>query len=388
MSLAERVIDRGYFQDLKNHISHNYQIADFYYDKYECTGEKKFLSKSIDIDSCCKYWGIDFFRQLKIKNIKTVNLCKDKFCFNCQSMLAGKRQLQFGPILDMFRKTNDVYHLVVTVPNCEGEELFPLLNKMYKKFPFLLRYFKGQAKVKNIDFFKYGYEGAVRALEVTQSQVTKQFHPHFHCMVLFKKDLNLEQKYINDYSFDDGKIVHKFTELEILIQKIWYLLMNDERVTAKAIDELNLGYDNYMSYSEGHYHEVFKYACKGAFDEDKGAFLYKEQTFWTLYEALDNRRMIQGYGKLYNFKDLDGEILESEVSEIYDKIISALNDFEKPSSVEESLDDIIERSVYCKYISKSNLKRLVLERKNEVLAKYKLRTEEEEKILDDMLEEW
>ncbi len=388
MGLAERVIDRGYSEDLKSRTSHNYQISDFYYDRYEKDKEEKFLNKSKVIDGCCKWWDVDFYQQLKVKNIKRVNLCKDKFCFNCQSMLAIRRQLKFGPILDTFRKTSDIYHLVLTVPNCDDENLLPLLKTMYKKFPLLLRYFRGNAKVKGIDFVKYGYVGAVRGLEVTQNQITKQFHPHFHCMVILKKGLDLEEKYINAYSYDGKVLVHKFTELEILIQKIWYLLMNDLRVTAKSIEELKLGYDIQMSDSEGHYHEVFKYACKGAFDEDKGAFLYKEKTFWTLYKALNRRRMIQGYGALYDFDDLDGEILDDELSDMYERIISALNDFEKPSLQIESLDDIIERSGYCKYISKSNLKRLILERRKEVLAKCKLDREQEEKDIDDFLNDW
>lgn len=383
MSLSEQVIDRGYFQDLKFKTSHNYQIADFYYGKYEETGEEKFLNKSKFIDGCCKLWDVDFFQQLKVKNIKRVNLCKDKFCFNCQSMLAVKRQLQFGPILDTYRQDYDVYHLVVTVPNCEGEELKALIKKMYKKFPFLLRYFRGKAKVKNINFLQYGYAGAVRALEVTQNQDTKQYHPHFHCMVLLKKGLNLEGEICNAYSYGKENGFHKFSKLEILLQKIWWLLMNDERVTAKAIEELKQGYDVYLTDSEGYYHEVFKYACKGAFDPDKGAFLYNEQTFWTLYGALNNRRMIQGYGKLYNFNDLDGDILDDEATDLYERIISALIDFEKPIFKVESLDEVIDNSVFCKYISKSNLKRLIIARKDEILAKHKLLADSiDEKFFD------
>lgn len=377
MSLAEKIIDRGYFQDLKTKTSHNYQIADFYYDKYEKTGEEKFMNKSKFIDGCCKLWDVDFFQQLKIKNIKRVNLCKDKFCFNCQSMFAIRRQLQFGPILDAFRKEYDVYHLVVTVPNCEGGELKALINKMYKKFPFLLRYFRGKAKVKNIDFLKYGYAGAVRALEVTQNQETKEFHPHFHCMVLLRKGLDLKGKYISSFSYGKENGFHKFSDLEILMQKIWYLIMNDERVTVKSIEELKQGYDIYMTDSEGHYHEVFKYACKGAFDPDKGAFLYKEQVFWTLYDSLNKRRMIQGYGKLYSFDDVDGDILNDELDYMHEKIISSLIDFEKPTLKIESLDYIIEQSVYCKYISKNILRRILMERKNEILAKHKLLAEDE-----------
>lgn len=369
---SECVIDRGYFQELKSRIGHNYQIADFYRDMYEESGEEKYLNKSKVIDVCCKFWDLDLYRLLKIKDIKRVNLCKDKFCFNCQANLSNERQKRFAPILDKFREEYEVFHMIVTVPNCEGEELLPLLDKMYKKFPFMLRYFRGKAKVKDIDFLQYGYAGGVRGLEVTQNQNDKSFHPHFHCMVLFRKGLELKGEFVNPYSYDKCVLVHKFSALEILLQKIWYLLMNDERVTAKAIEELKLGYDIQLNNSDGYYHEAFKYACKGAFDEDKGAFLYNEQTFRTLYEALDNRRMIQGYGKLYNFDYLDDDILEAEADDLYERIVSALKDFELPSFIVESLDEIVERSAHCKYISKSNIKRSLTECKDEVLAKHML----------------
>lgn len=374
MGIDERVIEREYFQKVKSRVNFNYKIADFYLDMYEELAEDKFLNKSKLIDGCCKWWDIDFYQLLKVKDIKRVNLCKDKFCLNCQSMIAQKRQQKYEPILDELRKDYEVFHMVVTVPNCEADELFGLLNRMYKKFLFLMRYLSGQRKVKNIDFMKYGYGGAVRGLEVTQNEKTKQFHPHFHAMVLLRKGLKLDYKHVNPYSFDHGILQCKFSDLEILLQKIWFLLMNDERVTAKAIDELKVGYDIHMSDSEGHYHECFKYACKGAFkDDDGGGFLYDYQNFRVLYEALHNRHMIQGYGLLYNFDDEDGDILESEIEEEYEKIISALKDFEKPVFRVEGLDEVIESCINsCKYISKSNLRRYLEERREEITAKHML----------------
>ncbi len=370
MGLSDRVIGKEYFQKIKSRINHNYQIAEFYENMFEERGEDKFLNKSKSIDLCCKFWDIDFFELLKIKDIKRVNLCHDKFCLNCQSMIAQKRQQKYAPILDEFRKSYEVFHMVVTVPNCEVDELFPLLNKMYKKFPYMLEFFKGKRKVKNVDFLQYGYGGAVRGLEVTQNQTTKQFHPHFHSMVLFRKGLELEGEYTNIYSFSNGVLTHKFSELEILLQKIWYLLMNDERVTAKAINELKLGYDIHLSDSKGHYHECFKYSCKGAFDVDNGGFLYNEPTFRVLYEALHSRRMIQGYGLLYNFEDLDSEVLDDYAVDEYEKMISALKDFEKPIFKTEGLDEVIESCINkCKYISKTNLRRYLEERREEILAK-------------------
>lgn len=369
------VIEKSYFENLKFRIRHNYQIADFYLDMYGRTGKDTLLNKSKAINVCCKYWDIFHYVSLKVKNIKRVNLCKDKFCFNCQKVLADRRQLKYAPILDGLRKDYEIFHLVVTVPNCEGDELLPLFNKMYKKFPYMLEYFKGKRKVRGIDFLKYGYGGAVRGLEVTQNQDTKLYHPHFHSMILLKKGIKLKGETVSSYSYSKNNGFHKFTDLEILLQKIWYLLMNDERVTRKSVEELKQGYDIHLTDSEGNYHEVFKYACKGAFDPDNGAFIYNEMSFKILYEALNNRRMIQGYGKLHNFDDLDGDILDDEADEQYEKVVSALDDFEKPLFLVENIDEVVERSVYCKYISRSNIKRIVCEHADEVKAKHILLVE-------------
>lgn len=367
MDISDRVIDIDYFNDLKSHISHNYQIADFYQNLFEDTGDFTFYNKSKFIDSCCRLWDVDYYRMQFVKDVKRVNLCRDKFCFNCQSMLAQKRQLKFSPILDRLRHDYMVVHMTVTVPNCHPEELLPVLDKMYKKFPYLMRYFKGQKKVKGVDFMQYGYAGCVRGLEVTMNNGTGQFHPHFHCMVLFHKDLDLRGEFVNSFSFDNGVLVRRFSCLEILLQKVWFLLMNDLVVTAKAISQLREGYSVLCQDSGGAYHEAFKYACKGAFDDSKGAFLYKEPVFRVLYEALKNRRMIQGYGLLYNFNDLDGEILETELEEEYNCLIAKLKELEEPILYIENLDDIIDQCVAgCRYISKSNLRRIILERRREI----------------------
>lgn len=375
-------IDKEYFKELKKRVRHNYQIADFYYGRYEREGKDKFLNKSKAINVCCKFWDIDSYLKLKVKDIKRVNLCRDKFCFNCQSNMALERQARFAPQLDEYRKDYEVFHLILSVPNCIGSDLVKVIDKMYEDFPHLLKYFKGQGKVKGVDFLAYGYAGAVRGLEVTQNQTTKEFHPHFHCMVLFRKGLKLVKSIVNPYSFNHGVLENYFSPLEILLQKMWYLLLNDERVTAKSIEELKLGYDVQMIDSEGYYHEAFKYACKGAFDESKGAFLYNEQTFWTLYEALHNRRMVQGYGLLYNFDECE-DILSAEADDRYAQIIQILRQIEKATFRIESLDEVIERSGLCRYISKANLKRVLESKRAEIEAKHILLMEEVENIFDE-----
>lgn len=362
---AENRIDKSYFEDLRRYISHNYQIAEFYDNLYNETGEDSFGTKAQAIDLCCKWWDTDYYRMQDVKDVKRVNLCRDKFCFNCQSMLAIKRQGKFAPVLDGLKTRYKICHVVITVPNCEQEELLPLLDRMYKKFPLLMRYFKGSAKVNGVNFSKYGYGGAVRGLEVTQNTDDKTFHPHFHCMVLFRKDLDLKGRFKNSFSYDGGRLVRKFSELEVLMQKVWYLLMHDVKVTEKALNALKEGYSVIVDDSGGRYHEAFKYACKGAFDETKGAFIYNELTFRALQQALNHRRMIQGYGELFGFKDLDGELIEAEVINEYKRQIAELKSVETPDFCAETLDQVINEAERCRYISKSNLKRLVVERRRQ-----------------------
>ena len=85
-------IDKSHFEELAQYIAHNYQIAEYYGNLYEDTGKESFCTKSRAIDLCCKWWDTDYYRMQDVKDIKRVNLCRDKFCFNCQSMLAITRQ--------------------------------------------------------------------------------------------------------------------------------------------------------------------------------------------------------------------------------------------------------------------------------------------------------
>lgn len=371
MNLAAQLIDSEFFEDMRAHVTRNYQIADFYRDEFEATCEELYDNKCRAVDNCAKWWDIEHYAAQNVKDIKRVNLCRDKFCFNCQSMLAAKRFSKFVPVLEENARKYKILHVVFTVPNCEPDELKPLLDRMYRKFPFVLRYFKGQAKVRGVDFVKYGYAGAVRGLEITVNQKQKNFHPHFHCMLLLRRGVDLRGKHTNAYSFDhfDPTKKHKFSDFEILLQKIWYLLLNDCKVTADNLERLKIGYDVQASDPQGNYHEVFKYACKGAFKEGKdgeGAAIHKDYYFWALYEALKNRRMIQGYGVLHNINDLDGIITEEDAVAIYAAYVARLQEFEKPVFEVESLDEVCERSKSgCKYISKNNFLRNLTEQKRQ-----------------------
>ena len=75
--------------------------------------------------------------------------------------------------------------------------------------------------------------------------------------------------------------------------------------------------------------------------------------------------MIQGYGALHNFNDLDRKILEEDAAAVYAAYIERLQKVEKPVFRVESIEEVYEQSKRCKYISKSNLRRVLAEVKRQ-----------------------
>lgn len=359
-----QAIEKGYFEDLAEKTRKNAQIAGFYDGLFFETEDFAFQGRARSIAVCCKWWDIDYYRMQAVKDIKRVNLCRDKFCYNCQSLLAIKRQNKYAPMLDALYNDYTLCHVVVTVPNVPytpQSGLKETVAKMYAKFKHMTRFLSGDKKVREVDFTKYGYAGAVRALEVT-TNAENTFHPHFHCIALLRKGYKPEREHINSYSFDHGQLARKFSDFEILLQKVWYLLMNDIPVTRESIADLKEGYSVICDpVDKGEYHEVFKYACKGAF---KDGTIYDRTIFRALYYALHGRHMIQGYGVLHNFKDEDGAILEEDLTQNYEAMIAQLRYLEDPVFLVEHLDRVLDEK-NCRYVSKSNLRKLLLQQRRE-----------------------
>ena len=142
------------------------------------------------------------------------------------------------PVLEQYQDT--LFHLVLTLPNCKGEELFNTYGKMAKKFKSIINYFTGHNKIKGIDFSSWGYQGAVRSLEVTFKK--DNYHPHFHVGIVLDPNAvgikDIQNIYSFNYKSEVTELKRLFSEQEILIQKIWYLLLNDMKVTKLAIEEL------------------------------------------------------------------------------------------------------------------------------------------------------
>ena len=283
-------IEKNYINDVIKNKDYNKIIIEHYQRLAVEFPDVNFSNNIENISNCNSWWLMDHYKEQKIKDFKKTSLCKDKFCSNCKKVKQASRLSKFVPIIEDLSKDKNIYHLVLTVPNCNGTNLKDTIKKMFKNFYSLNRYLNLNLKIRGLDFSQYGYSGSIRSLEVTYSK--DDYHPHLHCIIAFDKPLD-DNRYIkNTYSRSRKNGYRKFTDFEILIQKIWYLLNNNEKVTKKNIDELEVGYSCTVdSIDESSLFEVFKYMTKTK-DEKNNIIPY--DNFKTLYFALYRVRQIKG----------------------------------------------------------------------------------------------
>lgn len=338
------------------------------HEKYqlECT-------KAIRISDCGKSWFFSVWHDQRVKGLDKINHCGDKFCLTCQKLKQAQRLLRFYPAIRKIAEDYDLYHMVLTQPNCCADNLQDTMQTMFDKFYHLNRYLNENAKIKGVDFKQYGYGGSLRSFECTYKLANrksgKEYHPHLHVIVALRKGLEMMGEHLNDYSTSSKKShVRYFTDFEILIQKIWRLLITGEKVTLKNIDSLNIGYSctvdkiNFADEKEtkSNLYEVFKYATK-VYAEDKG-FMDLEQ-FNTLRNALHGRRIIQGYGVLHGLNE--SEELNETIEVLYEMFTEFLNKTELPrytsAEFEEVFRDLCQDQPEFRYISKKMLYQLTPE---------------------------
>ncbi len=372
-----------WFKDLQSKIAYNEFQADYYERMAEDFNDDLYFRKSERTRACSKAWDLHWYLRHGVKQIKSITRCQDAFCYVCQSLKAQRRFQIYAPILKELEKTYDIYHTVFTVPNVTGARLNWTLDKMYDRYGRLVEYFSGNKFIKGIDFSKYGYRGAVRALEVTtgKKSATKidDFHPHFHCMFVFDKNApNMEKVIENSFSFGKYDYVTKkqkitlYSRFEWLLQRIWCLLMLDIKVNMENVLDIYLatdgkykdGFDVKSDNAEGNYHEIFKYAIKGTYKKDS---IFSYEDFCYLENALKNRHVYQTYGCLrqYNFNKC-GDIsdLKSMEDMLFTRLLSELQAREKPAVVQSCIEEILndlsgnrKRKQKIRYIGPATLRR-------------------------------
>lgn len=338
MDIKHLELDKEFLHSVVKNNEYNELILDYYTMLMnEQPAEElrnKFHNKIERIADCNSMFELGYYKKQKIKDFKRTNLCKDKFCNNCKKVKQASRMGRFIPEIEKY-KNYGMYHLVLTSPNVAGGELRSNIRKQLKAFPTLIEYLKCKKKIRGLDFEQYGYMGAFRSLEVTYRD--NSYHPHLHVLLIFK-NLDISNKHhVNDYSinhYEGGKITRRFSDFEILIQKIWRLLLTGETVTKSNIDNLDIGYSCIMDkFKDDDYFELFKYMTKSSSE----TFMTYEN-FKTLEKSLFNVRQIQGYGCLFRLKDKD---ISDLVEEEYNRIIEELQKIEEEKKILETPNQLI-----------------------------------------------
>ena len=341
--LKDIQITNDFINDVINNNGYNSIILD-YYKRFEEEEHIDLTNKINSIDNCNSIWTLDKYELQRIKDFKKTNLCKDKFCNNCKKVKQASRLSQFVPELKKIEEEFDLFHVTLTVPNVEGhnyDKLTKTIKTMFDSYRKLNHYLLDIKSIKDISFKKYFYVGSIRSLEVTYKN--DSYHPHLHCIFAMKKGLKLSKRFTNTYSNSKKNGKRKFSQFEILIQKIWRLTNEGIKVTKKIIDDLDIGYScSVDKIEEEHYYEVFKYMTKSNSDDDEDFMSY--DNFKVLYYSLKSIRQIQGYGILYNLKDKEN--YEEEFEYLYDNIISELKEKEQPIEVMEAPEDLLKQNDY------------------------------------------
>ncbi|MGN0804994.1 MAG: protein rep [Candidatus Coproplasma sp.] len=323
--------------------------------------------RSIRILGCGRFVHTRRFKDLGVHEIKQIKLCGDKFCGNCQKQLANARERKFTPLLNELAKNFDLYHITFTVPNVPGEKLPKTVKDITERFGQMMKYILCRKKIRGITFENFGCVGAIRSLEITHNGSRADYHPHLHCIFVFRKGLQLDKPkvFTNRFSYEKGRKTSQFSAFEIFIQKLWFLCINGERVTKKAIDSLECGYSCKVNYADGNYHQIFKYAIKGLLDEKKAEMRRSQgvidrnisfEEFCCLFFALEGRRTMQGYGC---FNKLKFDDVKEENEEEFNSIIRELSKISKDDDyANEKLMGVIENIVVEKeiYISKKSIR--------------------------------
>lgn len=305
---------------------------------------------------CGRFIETSRFKELGIHEVQTFKLCGDKFCGNCQKQLANARERKYTSLLREFEKCFDIYHITFTVPNVSEMFLPKAVDDIIKSFSRLIKYISGRKRIKGLNFDGYGYVGSIRSLEITQNKDNKSYHPHLHCIFVFRKGLNLDQPkvFTNGFSYSYGRKVQQFSAFEVFIQKLWYQCYAGGRVTKATIEAAD-GYSCIVNRAGGKYHQIFKYAIKGLLDDKREEMRRCKcnvernltfEEFKALYFALENRRAMQGYGCFYGFKFDESVLNEPDVIEgEIRSIIHELRKMEDDEYVSEKLASVIENIV-------------------------------------------
>lgn len=385
INISSMLLNKEYRGKILENVNMNKTIENYYnrLSKEYVTKPKMYknINNKIErLNDCNSIWESDYYENLGYKDFKKTYYCKDKFCYNCKKWRQAQRMKKF--VGELSKYDDDLYFVTYTVPNVGALSVKDTIKKILCTHRVLVRYFTGNLKTRHFDFSKFDFIGGLRVLEISINRTRKEkYHVHIHCAYILKDYKPSKPYIVNCFSVDHSgnrDYVRKFTEQEIMLQKIWFYLYNDINLKTEIIDKNNYekevilksgktkmrrfenkGYSVTIDkFKPGQYQEMFKYMVKDkvkTIDEDGQEVLdvlsYDE--FKTLYFSTANVRQLESYGVLKNINDDDDIIDENDVVEMYEAFKNYLNEFDTSVRIVERIDEVaMSDSIY---ISKNKI---------------------------------
>lgn len=279
--------------------------------------------------SCSTYWEWDAYHRNKLLDLQKVYRCHSRYCPNCRAINAARIGHDVLAIIAAIN--NPVYHLTLTVPSVPPEKLKLTCDSMTRAF----RRYWGWLSAPSTDK-KKGYKkrpvkavGALRSLEITFSERTRMFHPHYHVLVILDKPINNGKMLRNIQSGWDirRKQWTLHSDMEMVLGRLW-----SDAYSGSPPGQSDIAYETTIQQvrdSKG-VMEVVKYPAK---ESDFQKMDIDE--FIELYQCLKNRRIRQAYGCMYNVamddkkidmpEDVLSSYLHADTQEVPEKISTTLN---------------------------------------------------------------
>lgn len=347
---------KDWFQKLQAKAKYNIYQAEYYDRMAEDYHDELFHRKAEKTLNCSKVWHLDYYKKHGIKNIREIIRCTDNFVMSGSKPEGAAAIRSLCPAAKRIR--NGLRHLSCDYHGSErnGRKIKMDVRQNDKPIFPTDRVFLRPQENQRSGFREIRLCGRVRSLEITTGKRKQygDFHPHFHCMVVLKKGLNLPKIVENSFSktkTQHGEIVRtKFSALEVLLQKIWCLLMLDIPVTKDNIRNMRMltegkykdGFDVVANNARGKYHEIFKYAIKGTYKQEK---IFSYEDMCCLYDALKNRRTYQTYGCLqkHNFNEVDDMFNPTlQTDYLWNIFLEKLQSLERPIRIESCIEEILQ----------------------------------------------
>lgn len=344
--------------------NYNSLYSNWYFGMSEEYKFKPYFNRSENIKDCLNIWQWDKYEKNKILDLQKVNRCKNnRFCPNCKLMDISKFIHEFRDAYEDYIKLGyKAYMLTLTIPSVPGEALrdtIDLLNKKFRKLTEKFCYDISDKKSYKDRLLKI--DGGIKVLEITYNE-NNGFHPHFHCVVFCKNEIpteSLEKNIKGKWSRKTNSYNFK-SEIDVQIGKLWSMIWYDERINTKNVN--SIVYDpkeiyfkdnkkclevDFRELDEKGIYEVFKYTFK---DSDiKNYYVFK-----TLVQALEKKRIRQGFGILYNLKceEVDAgvkqelELVEKEnpsslLTREINELVTTYRDYKKISRFNNQIDNNI-----------------------------------------------